>query len=705
MKKVFLIMTALLSVLALNGCADKRTGSDLEFSDSPFTDSNSSQTSETSADDYEELFGKYQTGSTKISNYSLDDSMEFEYNGGDIEFAFDMSTAGNKYEIEKGFMAFINGIPQKLSLNGGERSELVCVSQQPDKSSSITLSFTPTITGELVGEKTLQVKVIDIFNPSYKPSGSFVGFGNAHNGSPFLEFNINVNSPLAVSKSDFELIKDKCESVLITDETAKKYKISKPDETRATTLSIIDTQTKEQPLTLHDGKPGAELLMYGSEAYNYRVYFYVNHERVKFNGGDYLETEVKNGYLNVLELELENINERDIVYAVAVPTNSETGSMTIRKSGSALVVGENDIPTNNTGSQSSVESQPVIPPETTEENPSEFDGKTSIYSYHPEGYIDDEQRYLLLSNLSFNQNYSEYHDLIIYDEVTQKETGVLDVDDEDFPSYTYAEGTVTVEVYHPHQALDSDENPLRYVVYNEKFEPIREVNQFDISEIYYPHGLRYLPSQKRWYFNSNNCFYTANGFFSGITKIADFTAYRYYVLEDKIVYYKLISNYDDPQNNADIFGIMDLEGNIISETTVGLTGEGRYRLGKAGDLIYMMSGFWFEPDPGLQTPMDGIIFYNYKTGEQKTFHPETDNENTFCKVTPNGKYLVTGVLDMENHYTINDTTIKLYNIESGKLLESESLGMGNTWFIAMCTYNDRVLLKGQPDVKYIFKSQ
>ena len=703
MKKVFLIMTALLSVLALNGCADKRTGSDLEFSDSPFTDSNSSQTSETSADDYEELFGKYQTGSTKISNYSLDDSMEFEYNGGDIEFAFDMSTAGNKYEIEKGFMAFINGIPQKLSLNGGERSELVCVSQQPDKSSSITLSFTPTITGELVGEKTLQVKVIDIFNPSYKPSGSFVGFGNAHNGSPFLEFNINVNSPLAVSKSDFELIKDKCESVLITDETAKKYKISKPDETRATTLSIIDTQTKEQPLTLHDGKPGAELLMYGSEAYNYRVYFYVNHERVKFNGGDYLETEVKNGYLNVLELELENINERDIVYAVAVPTNSETGSMTIRKSGSALVVGENDIPTNNTGSQSSVESQPVIPPETTEENPSEFDGKTSIYSYHPEGYIDDEQRYLLLSNLSFNQNYSEYHDLIIYDEVTQKVTGVLDVDE--YPlRWTFGDGVVTVEV--SWDAWDVNEDTLHYVVYNEKFEPIRELRDGEIGDLEYIYYPRYLPSQKRWYFNSDNdCFYTANDDFSEITKIADFTVRQYYILEDRIVYYRTIHNNSDPKNNADIFGEMKFDGNIISETKIASDGSGRFRTGKTGDTIYFMSRFRIDTDVVTDVPIDRIIFYDCQTGEQKALYLEDDNENSFCKVTPNGKYLVTGILVKENHYTYKDIIIKLYDIESGKMLESRALGTGKESFLAMSAYNDRVILTNGNSVTYMYKTQ
>ncbi len=83
MKKAFLIMAALLSIITLNGCANKRTESEPEFSDSPFSDSNSESTSEPQADSYEELFGKYQTGSFKIRNYSLDDSMEIEYNGGE----------------------------------------------------------------------------------------------------------------------------------------------------------------------------------------------------------------------------------------------------------------------------------------------------------------------------------------------------------------------------------------------------------------------------------------------------------------------------------------------------------------------------------------------------------------------------------------------------------------------------------------------
>jgi len=705
MKKAFLVMAALLSILTLNGCANKKTESEPEFSNSPFSGSNSESASEPQADSYEELFGKYQTGSFKIGNYSLDDSMEIEYNGGDIEFSFDVSTSGNKYEVEKGFMAFINGIPQKLSLNGGERNELVRISQQPDQSSTATLSFTPTITEDMIGEQTLQVKIISIFNPSYEPSGSFVGFGNAHNGQPFVEFDIKVNSPLAVSEDVFEPIKDECESVLITDETAKQYGISKPGEGTATNVSIKNAQTKGEPLALRGGGLDAELLMYGSETYNYRVYFYVNHERVKFNGGDYLETEVKSGYLNVLKPELENIKERNIIYAVAIPMNSETGSMTVRKSASVLVLNENDVPGNNSDVQTPVESQPELPPETSGNEQPEFDGITDIYSYQPEGYIDDEQRYLLLSRHTFHTHDTEYHDLIIYDDVAKEVTGVLDVEDESFPYVSYGEGVVLVEVYHPHQALDNDENPLRYVVYNERFEPIREVYQSDISDIYYPYSLRYLPSQKRWYFNSDDCFYSANEDFSEPTRISDHELYQYYVLDDRIVYYQVIADYDNPENNADILGVMDLDGNIISETVTSTSGEGRFRLRKAGDMIYIMSGFRFEPYSVIETSMDGMIFYDYKTGEQKTFHPETENENTFCMVTPNGKYLVTGILDMENHYTINDITIKLYDIESGELLESEALGTGDRWFLAMSAYNDRVMLKDGSSVTYMFKTQ
>lgn len=189
MKKLRSIMALALAAAMLTGCAGKKTESESvpEFSDSPFSTTTSATTSEPQEDNYEELFGKYQFGGIRFDNYSIQGNSAIEYNGGEIEFSFDMNTNGNKYDAESGFMAFINGVPQKLSLNGGESGELARVLLQPDK----TEKATPTIPEELKNEKTLQLKYINIFHPSYKPAGSFTGFGNAHIGQAVLRVRYN----------------------------------------------------------------------------------------------------------------------------------------------------------------------------------------------------------------------------------------------------------------------------------------------------------------------------------------------------------------------------------------------------------------------------------------------------------------------------------------------------------------------------------
>lgn len=328
------LAVGLTTLTMLTGCAGKKTELESvpEFSDSPFS-TTSATTSEPREDNYEELFGKYQSGGIRFDNYSINGNSAIEYNGGEIELSFDMNTNGNKYDAESGFMAFINGVPQKLSLNGGESGELVRVLMQPDKSEKATLSFTPTIPEELKNEKTLQLKYINIFHPSYKPAGSLTGFGNAHIGQPFCEFDITVNSPLNVSESALEPINGECESVLITDGAAKQYGINKPGENSVTTVSVKDAQTKEEPLPLRGGKLDAELLIYGSETYNYRVYVYVNHERVRFNGGDYLELAAKSGYaaiFGIMDLDGNVISETKVA-------SNGSGGFRLKKAGDKIV--------------------------------------------------------------------------------------------------------------------------------------------------------------------------------------------------------------------------------------------------------------------------------------------------------------------------------------------------------------------------------
>ena len=77
-------------------------------------------------------FSKYQEAGIAFSDYSIEGKSTVKYSGGEVNFSFVSDSAKNKYDVEIGYMAFINGVPQKLSLNGSEKSELVSISQKPD---------------------------------------------------------------------------------------------------------------------------------------------------------------------------------------------------------------------------------------------------------------------------------------------------------------------------------------------------------------------------------------------------------------------------------------------------------------------------------------------------------------------------------------------------------------------------------------------
>ena len=101
-------------------------------------------------------FSKYQEAGMEFSDYSIEGKSTVKYSGGEVSLSFVSDSAKNKYDAEIGYMAFINGVPQKLSLNGSEKSELVSISQKPDTKQTVALTFTPEITEEYEQEKYLK---------------------------------------------------------------------------------------------------------------------------------------------------------------------------------------------------------------------------------------------------------------------------------------------------------------------------------------------------------------------------------------------------------------------------------------------------------------------------------------------------------------------------------------------------------------------
>ena len=291
------------------------------------------------SEDYMELFGKYQVGGFFFGNW-LPQESQIEYNGGKIEISFSSDSTGNEFDVEEGYVAFLNGIPQLISINGGEETELVCRSQMPDTVDTVTLSVTPRITKDLIDETNLTLTILSIFQPSFKPEGQYVGFGNAHRGNFHIALDLIVNSPLEVI-DESEKAFTEYESILITDTVKEEYDLGDNYHTNNKMIYIQEPSTNRFVLPIKEGSDTiqANLLMFGPETGDYKVYLYKKHQHIQISGYDYINMEVKTGCLSMVTLNLENIQDRDFLYAIAISTDFKN-VYGIYKSSSVLIVQE-----------------------------------------------------------------------------------------------------------------------------------------------------------------------------------------------------------------------------------------------------------------------------------------------------------------------------------------------------------------------------
>lgn len=293
----------------------------------PFDDS-----SDDSINDGDEDFAKYQTGYF-FSDYSINGDKTVSYTGEDINLSFTCDLSGEIYDGELGFMAFVNGVPQKLSYNGSEKSELACVRQKAGTVDRITLSFTPEITEEYSKEEKLSVTIMTITHPSYKPRENYYGFGNAHTGMFFKKFYIRPETSLEIIPSiDFST---DYRSHLASGKTLAEYDLDVSQINGTNMINLYDSSFEKRELTLEKDSDKLQIgvKMYGGEADNYNVYIYKNNERVS----PAMAVDVKEGYFCTFVATLDNVHKGDIIYLVEVPLKDSEKGTNVRKSTSIVV--------------------------------------------------------------------------------------------------------------------------------------------------------------------------------------------------------------------------------------------------------------------------------------------------------------------------------------------------------------------------------
>ena len=144
---------AIALVLSLCSCAGTSESDTQSLVSNPFETSENENSKTHTEDERYELYDKYQSGALQFDFSEMNDAQNIEYNGEKINITFSANAANNRESITIGYMAFIGGIPQVISVNGSEEAETVSVNFPKDEITNVSINIKPRITKELEDKK------------------------------------------------------------------------------------------------------------------------------------------------------------------------------------------------------------------------------------------------------------------------------------------------------------------------------------------------------------------------------------------------------------------------------------------------------------------------------------------------------------------------------------------------------------------------
>ena len=230
MKKLIIAsLLAIALVFLLCSCAGTSESDTQSLVSNPF-ETSENENSETPANDERyELYDKYQSGALQFDFSEMNDAQNIEYNGEKINITFSANAANNRESITIGYMAFIGGIPQVISVNGSEEAETVSVNFPKDEITNVSINIKPRITKELEDKKELNLQIVSIFNIGYVPQGKYAGFGfgNINAGSTVYTACLTMNEKAETvelsGNAEFE-------NIPASDSSLKSYTLKKAGE-------------------------------------------------------------------------------------------------------------------------------------------------------------------------------------------------------------------------------------------------------------------------------------------------------------------------------------------------------------------------------------------------------------------------------------------------------------------------------------------
>lgn len=676
-KRIIASLLALSITLSLCSCVGTSESGTQSLVSNPFETSENENSETPEYDERYELYDKYQSGSLAFDFSEMNDTQNIEYNGEEINIVFSANSAGNKEKITDGYMAFIGGVPQLISVNGSEEAETVNVDFPKDEITKVSISIKPRITKELEDKKELNLQIVSIFNIGYVPQGKYAGFGfgNINAGSTVYTACLTMNEKAETvelsGNAEFE-------NIPASDSSLKSYRLKKAGEMDSgATLKMFSANNETEHLVLDNNTLTCDVIFDGADFETYNVFFYVNHKRVQINGKDYATVSAKAGYVPKLTATLENVNNHDIVYAIAVPLTDDYTKARLLKTTSQLSFSPDDEIIANSTTQSVADTSSEVPV-SEPENSSTATSNSKLYHYNVVGYIDDDMNYLLLyidrDSLIGNEDEDYFYIYYIYDKTTGEIYEALRTIKPPF-LITCCDGQFTCiyeTVLEDNRTLSS----IFAITYNEKLEEISRLSNLAIDKgIYYISAVYSKQLDKYFvcYAQPGVEGYTIGRFSKDgkeeekIFSESDCGCCQNILLADN----RLILNKSSSNPHHCSIQVIDFEGNEITEDipqSPDYDADMGQKMGKYYCLLSTRTGYepMFE-----QLPEDTLYLYDSEQDKIVEFKPEESIEMGCVRITPDGTKAVTITeYDVVNEEHTNllytDLVIKIYDLDTGE---------------------------------------
>jgi len=266
-----------------------------------------------------------------------EDFVQFEYTGEEIRIWYDVEGWTSGTSSRFGLIFLVDGIPHQTRLEMGmgevfrENQYMHDFALAYRERLEFYVIFTPTV-GEL-GE-TIAITSIAIVTPNAIPDDiEHPSFYSSHTHLPMVLAQLKISSRVenrqqGFTTTDFQPISEEIHQFhrrwLTENEAVEDILAEFP--------RLLLFPTGEESyfdfggiITANDNKVLASLIVYGGQEVTSRVTFFVNHQPVAVNGYDFIEIQMRDGQMLLIELELtvEDLSQFNSLYAMMMPIGED----------------------------------------------------------------------------------------------------------------------------------------------------------------------------------------------------------------------------------------------------------------------------------------------------------------------------------------------------------------------------------------------